>query len=176
MLAFLLTEMVETIETQKNNLTLLTKDNITFVLSVIGSLLGVINFVYTIFSNRKHIDLDVLDHTQINNVVQFFLYIQNQSASQICISSISINHDEKSYICELIPKKIRGTKENLMCTPMFPLNLAPQCGYQYFFEFLNCPNNLVVPGNTVEFVIHTNRGPIKKSVTLGDKSHYLHIR
>ena len=176
MLALLLTETLETITTQNTDFNFLTKENITFILSVAGSLLGVINFIHTFISNRKNIDIKILDYTQINHVVQFFLYIQNQSASQICISSISIHHEGKHIFCELIPKKIRKTNDTLICTPMFPLNLAPLCGYQYFFEFLDCPNNLVAPEKTVEVVIHTNRGPIKKSVNLGDKSHYLHIR
>lgn len=152
-----------------------TKENITFVLAVIGSIGTILNFIYTYLSSRKRIDIQVLDYTSIFNVVQLFMYIQNQSRSPICISCISLIIDDKEIPCELIPKKIRGDGSNLICTPFFPINFSPLMGVQHFFEFVNCPNISLASGKTVSFAIYTNRGVIKKSVILGDTTRYLHI-
>lgn len=35
---------------------------------------------------------------------------------------------------------------------------------------------ILVPGKKVDLRIYSNRGPINRSVTLGNTSHYLHIR
>ena len=152
-----------------------TRENITFILAVIGSLGTIFNFAYTYFSSRRRIDMQILDYSSHLNVVQFFMYIQNQSRSPICISCISLQLDDKEISCELIPKKIRGNDTNLICTPSFPLNLSSLMGVQYFFEFVNCPDISLASGKTISFVIYTNRGALKKSVKLGDTSRYLHI-
>lgn len=157
-------------------MSLFTKENITFVLAVVGSLGTIFNFVYAYFSSRRHIDMHILDYSSYLHVVQFFIYIQNQSRSPICISCISLQLDGQEISCELIPKKIRGNDPNLICTPFFPLNLSPLMGVQHFFEFVNCPDISLASGKKISFAIYTNRGVIKKSVTLGNTSRYLHIK
>ena len=168
-----LTELIENI--QKFVVSHLTKENITFLLALLGSIGTVIQAFLHSLSTRNKINFKIDDYRSVQKVFQFFIHVQNQSRSPICISSISICYDKNEIYCELIPKKIRGKDESLMCTPMFPLNLAPLQGGLYFFEFINCPKTSLVSGKTFDFVIYTNRGPIKKSVTLGEQSHYLHI-
>ena len=151
------------------------RENITFLLALFGSIGTALQAFFHFLSARKKVKIQILDSRYVFQVAQFFIYIQNQSNSPICISSISICYDEKELFCELIPKKIRGKDDLLICSPMFPLNLMPLQGGLYFFEFINCPKISLEPGRTLDFVIYTNRGPLKKSVTLGKPSHYLHI-
>ncbi len=152
----------------------LTRENITFLLALLGSIGTVLQAFFHFLSTRKKLKIEILDSETIWDVMQFFIYIQNQSHSSICISSISIRYDKKEIYCELVPKKIRGKGDELIRTPMFPLNISPLQGGMYFLEFVYCPKISLDPGKILDFVIHTNRGPLKKSVTLGDKSHYLH--
>lgn len=150
----------------------LTKENITFAMALVGF----IGTVFTWFLNRRNIQITIFDHiTCIGTVAQFFMHIQNQSFSPICISSMSLIHNGNKIECELLPKKIRSSGSDLITTPMFPINLSPRQGCLNFYEFINCQDISLVPGKKVDFVIYTNRGPIKKTVTLGEISHYLHI-
>lgn len=151
---------------------LLTKENVTFVLAVIGSVGSIGELIHRFISSRKRINIKILDFNQWKHVFQMLIYIQNQSQSSICISCISIIYDDKEYPCELVPKKICGTGENLVCTPDFPLNLTPLFGYHYFLEFVNSPDASLTPGSMMSLLVHTNRGVIKKSVKLDDMAHY----
>ena len=152
------------------------QSDITFILALIGSIGSICGWIYTFITTRKRIEIDIVDYSALRNVAQFFINIQNKSFSPICINSISFLYDGNYVHCELIPKKIRGRDNELLCTPMFPLNLSPRQGCLHFFEFVNCPNISLDSDKKVSFVIHTNRGPIKTSVILGDTSRYLHIK
>lgn len=150
------------------------RDDITFYLALISSVLSIFSTLHILISSRKNISIEIFDYTKVYKTVQFFMYVQNKSHLPICISCISIIYDDKKYPCELIPKKIRGTGEDLIRTPQFPLNLTPQYGIHSFFEFVNSPDIELTLGKNVDFLIYTNRGVLKKSVVLPEKSHYLH--
>mgnify|MGYP001169922954 FL=1 len=147
--------------------------NIVACLSFLGT--GYL-FICRWLSSRKNIKTSIIDHAKVfGRIVQFFVSFQNQSTAPLTVHSVAIVYAAKEYPCELIPKKIRGKNECAINTPMFPLNLAPQHGYLCYLEFLNCEDILIAEGKTVVLKIHTNRGPIKKSIILQSKSHYLHI-
>ncbi len=153
----------------------LSRSDITSVLAAIGSIGTIVGWIYFLVTTRRNLKIKVLDYRAWHvNVVQFFICFQNQSSSSICISSIDLIYNDFHVCCELIPKKIRGNDDNLIKTPMFPINLASKQGSLYFIEFLIPERIFLNPGNTVVFQINTNRGTIKKSVTLSDTSHYLH--
>ena len=146
------------------------------LLGIAGFLLSAILFLSQLVTHRSNISLKIYDYKKIATIVQIFINIQNNSSASLCIHSFSIINGSKIYLCELIPKKIRGHEETLCLTPMFPLNLAPYQGYQCFLEFLFCEDIQLGPGKTLALKIHTNRGVIDKSVILGNISHYLHTR
>lgn len=150
--------------------------NICNILACLSFLGTAYLFVCHWFNGRKNLDVSIIDYSKkFDRIVQFFISFQNHSSNQITIHSVAIVYSEKEYPCELIPKKIRGNGENVIKTPMFPINLAPVQGYLCYLEFLNCEDIPVADGKTVALKIHTNRGPIEKSIELGHKSHYLHI-
>lgn len=147
------------------------------------NILACLSFVGTAYllvcryiSGRKNIEIAIIDHSKVyGKIVQFFISFQNQSTAPLAIHSVSIVYNGKEYPCELIPKKIRQSNENIIYSPMFPLNLAPRQGYLCYLEFLNCEDILIIEGRTVVLKIHTNRGAIKKVIVLHNTSHYLHI-
>ncbi len=145
------------------------------IFGILGFVMSGLIFLIRLFSRRKKIDLQVYDYTKHSYVIQLFVNIQNNSYSSICIHSISLVNGDSSFSCELIPKKIKGSGDDLIKTPMFPLNLSPRHGFQCFLEFLFCEEIQLAPDKTLDLKIHTNRGVINKSLTLGNTSHYLHI-
>ena len=161
--------------TPEQLLSLITRENITFLLACIGSLGTFIAGLKAFFHGRKKISVEIIDYTKVDKVVQFFFYLQNHSSNSLCISSVYLKTPERSIRCELLEKRIRKTADLLYRTPLFPLNLAPHVGAAYFLEFLNCPDIALEPGKKVSLEFHTNRGLIKKSLSLPEKSHYLHI-
>lgn len=155
---------------------LFTKDNITFVLALIGSVGTVLGWIYTFITSQRKIDIEIYDYTSyIGKIAQFFIHFQNQSFLPICIMSVTLVYNGVETCCELIPKKIRGSENDLIKSPMFPINLVAKQGCLYFLEFVNCEQISLTPGSKVDFSINTNRGKIHKSVILSDISHYLHI-
>lgn len=153
-----------------------TKENITFILAVIGSVGSICEFFYHFIASRKHLDFEILDFRTTYSPLQLFIYTQNRSQTSITVSCVSILHEGHEYYCEMIPKKIRSVAESCIYTPEFPLNLAPLMGYQYFLEFVGFPEKSLAPCSTIVVLIYTNRGVVRKSLTLQDKAHYWHTQ
>ena len=156
---------------------LINKENITFALSIFGATGTILTWVISTIKHRKNIKLSVIDYNSWKNINQFFITIQNKSHSKISISSIQIVHNKQLICCELEPKIIKSrTNAPATYTPQFPLNINGMEGFSVYLEFINCQDMLLTHGKTVDFQVYTNRGQIKKSIILGDISHYLHSK
>ncbi len=152
---------------------------ITFILACIGSVGTICMGIYNFFARRPKLELLIHDYTSYDyQVIQFFIHLQNQSSTPLCISSVSITWDGAETECELVPKRIRNYPAYSIRTPMFPINLFAQQGTTCFLEFvcLDPFRTEPAPGKTVLFVISTNRGQIRKYVSLSNTSHYLHMK
>lgn len=153
-----------------------TKENITFVLAVIGSVGTIISWFFYWATTRRHVEVEIFDYSSHwGRIAQLFIHFQNQSRSPICIVSVSLLFNGKEVCCELVPKKIRLEGDELLKTPMFPLNLLGKQGSLCFLEFVGFEHIELVPGSNLVLLINTNRGQIRKSVTLSNTSRYLHI-
>ena len=153
-----------------------TRDNITFVLALIGSLGTFFNGIKHFLASRVKFDVKIFDIRYSNGIAQIYLDVRNLSINPIAISSISIKVDQKLYPCDLLQKKIRYSGDILYMTPLFPLNIAPQTSQQYFLEFLDVPDICITSGTTFYLSFDTNHGMITKSVILPCKGRYLHIK
>ena len=153
----------------------ITRDDITFLLALFGSIGTASSWIYTFLRSRKRVSLKINDYTSHGHVIQFFINIQNNSSTPLYINSIILVHGNTRICCELIPKKIRKKGDDLLKTPMFPLAFSANESCYYFLEFVNCPDIPLSSGKSLDFVIESNRGTIKKSVTLENTSRYLHI-
>lgn len=143
---------------------------------ILGFVLSALLWLCTVLKNRTNLCIEVKDYTKaFGEIVQLYLYIQNQSDSPITISGISIVHYEKKLPCELIPKKIRKTGDDIIYTPHFPINLSPQQGVCFPLEFLNCRDIEVGPDKKVALEIYTNRKVIKESLILSQPNTLLHL-
>lgn len=146
------------------------------IISILGFITSSFLVVNKFIANRKNITIKIHDYTSYTEIKQFFLTIQNNSNLPICIHSFTLEYSEKTFYCELIPKKIRGDSDSLIKSPMFPINLAPKQGFQCFLEFLNCEGIELAQGKTIVFQIQTNRGQLKRELILGPISYYLHTK
>lgn len=152
---------------------LLSKENITFILALIGSIGTVAGGIYSFWCSRVRLEMKIVDFVQHGDIVQLFVEIQNQSSLPICISSISIVEASRKYRCELLQKKIRSSGDLLYRTPLFPLNIPPRTGVLYYFEFLDAPDMLLIPGKSLALSFDTNRRKIERSLVLPQAAHYL---
>lgn len=152
-------------------------DNIDLILNlmtifsfIVSAILGTIQII----QSRKRIKIELVDYSKVWNVVQLYLFIENNSNKPISISSIHLSQSNKTIRCELLPKKIIKKDEFLITTPTFPLNLNPQESSAYFLEFLDCKDIELKKGNLLSLSIYTNRGKVSINLFLPDKSCYLH--
>lgn len=149
---------------------------VTFILAVIGSLGTIIQGTRAFIASRVNMRFEIVDYTRINNATQFFIEIQNLSTVPICISSISIVDGDSTCKCELLSKKICQTGGILYRTPVFPLNIPPKTGRLFFIEFLDAPQILLGSGHMLHLSFDTNRGILKRDLSLSDPSRYLHTQ
>ena len=153
------------------------QDNITFLIAVAGFIMSLITTVRNAFNARESYSIEVIDYAfRDSHNVQFLICITNRSDSALSIIDIKVFET----ICELYPKKIYGEPENwnFRHTANFPLCI-PAHGCQHaYLEFLDgsFQADRLGPGKTVRFEIRSTRRQVRKNVTLGNESHYLHTR
>lgn len=146
------------------------------VLSILAFFMSAFLSASKFLSSRRNIGITIHDYSSPMGTVQFFVNFQNNSSTGISIHLISVIANGKERQCELLPKMIRKENSEIFKTTSFPIFLSPEQGYLCFLEFLHCQDIQLSPGKTVDFRIYSNRVVINKSVTLGNTSHYLHIR
>lgn len=149
------------------------RENITLLIAVISLLLSVWQWISEAFRKRTNVKIDIIDYTLIGVkdgvVAQFYVQITNKSLAPIAITSVSF----ENVVCELEPHRIRGGNSPAN-TPLFPLNISPRSAQSFYLEFVGVPNISLKQGKTVDFEIHSTWKSERKSVLLGNISHYLH--
>ena len=155
----------------------MSKENITFILAIIGSVGAMISGFRAFWLSRVNLNLKIDDCKRINHVTQFFILFENKSTNPISISEVAIAHDGKLFPCDLLCKKIRSTDAGFLYhTPRFPLNIPGATSQLHFLEFVEAPQIDLTPGKTVVLSLGTNRGRIVKTLSLPPPGRYLHSR
>ena len=141
---------------------------------VIAFILSVGTIVCHVLRNRIAFDVDVIDYADFGSSTRFLLSIRNRSFHPLVITSIVYN----ATTCELEPKMIRGRPEqwNFRSTSRLPLCIQPRSASADYIEFLTHLHTPLAPGTTVTLEIQTISGLVRKTLTLGNKSHYLHTK
>lgn len=134
--------------------------------------------IVSLILSRESYSVDIVDYKQpFGAIVQVLMVLENKSSRALTITEIKL----EGVPCELEPKKIRGSegKFGFCHTPEFPLCIPSRgCVYCYL-EFLDIyastfPRIELSPGKGLNFEIRSTRRSVQKTVTLKDKSHYLH--
>lgn len=152
---------------------LLSTVNWELVIAIISLIVSCSVLISNGIKSRERYNISVVDYAfRRSDILQLLIVITNCSDSPLTIKSIFCGES----ICELEPKKIRGLPGNFgfVSTPQFPLCI-PAHGCQYaYLEFLNYRHTPPVPGTSLTLEIHSTLKPARKTVLLGDISHYLH--
>lgn len=152
-------------------------DNLTFLMAALGFIYSIYDFIATRIKSKESYNVAVIDYAERwSNTLQFLICITNKSSEPLSIADISVFETS----CELKPKAIYGNPEkwNFQHTPDFPLCIDSHgCSYAYL-EFVGegLGHKQLGPGTAVSFEIHSTRKLVRKTVTLGPRSHYLHSR
>lgn len=153
-----------------------TKDNITFVLAVIGSVGTVVGWVHHWICTRENISINLVGYRWHSSGLLTFFQFTNNSLQTITIKNISSVINNSEYLCSLIPVKVFETtritgneivSHNDYYSIEMPLTLSPLCGNRGYVYFPFQPEIQQSAPSNLTFVIRTNRGrAIKKTLPL----------
>lgn len=160
---------------------LLTKENITLAIAILGLLGSIFSWVFNFLSRRKKIRFLIYDYQRLGDIHQFVFSIENLSQLPISISRIFLVIDNKKYECTYIPKRVSETTREIgrkvierkseYSLPM-PIVLTSLGAMHGYVIFENCPKNLENPQTPATLLLHTNRGrPMKLKAQLVQNSH-----
>ncbi len=155
--------------------------NFELIIAVAAFMLSLSIAIHGIYSRYRRLEFFIMDYKYSSKgIIHFFILLVNKSATNLSVTSFQIENSNDWIQCELEPKRIRGFSDGdyntLARTPNFPIHLTPYGAANCYLEFLNCQDIALGPGTIVSFQIHTSRGPISKTVTLGNTAHYLHMK
>lgn len=157
---------------------LITQENVTFALSIFGSIGTIVTLVHAFMTNRKSLHVAIVGHI-FGDTKTLILYMAftNKSRLPISITDVSIKINGICYPCTQPPivayeetEKINGivTSHHEYITISMPINLSALGGSSGYVCFDFPPN--IFPRNSTEltFLISSNRGKIiEKTLSLG---------
>lgn len=147
------------------------------ITSILAFIMSAITWIFNILARRINSKIEIKDFAKHRDIVQLYLYIQNNSGSPFTISGVSIISDSDKHPCEPLPKIIRTHNDEVIIrTPYFPVNFSAHQGQCLALEFLHCPDIELVPGKTVDLEIYTNRKILRKFLTVPQPDLILHLR
>lgn len=156
-------------------LNLLTRENITLALAILGSIGSLSSWIYTFINNRKNLTFHIVGRRYFENE-SLFLYMSfvNKSRLPISITSIGVKIDDELYSCqevpiatfeETAPDKHREYKS--MPMPISIPGLGGTSGYVYFGLPKAVPQ---ADATHLIFRVSTNRGRIiERKLALGTR-------
>lgn len=150
---------------------------ITFCLSVISFFLSAYNFVLHLYENHKSLEISFGFMTGIFASTQYVqMNFINKSCKQITISSIKIKSNsgflnmKNECMLYLESKRTSGKdiiSRNESYTSTTPFYIG-ELGYYSGCFMISESENYLKCGETIEIILGTNRGKIKKKITTPD--------
>ncbi len=145
------------------------KENIAILLSVIATLVTVLNFAISIYRSRVKLSLRVIDYSkfEFGNGFSVYMSFTNLSHLPVAITNIRVKAGSQYIDCSHIPeiamelKKRSGEKVEYterIWTKTLPINLQPLGGSSGFLVF-SMPEYISPPGpKDLIFQVSPNRG------------------
>ena len=159
-------------------LNLLTRENISLILSIIGSVGAVSSWVYNYITRRKNISFRIInyDYDIDDNYLNLYFHLTNNSELPITINEIDIEYNKEEVCCCLIPFSIANVGDKSFTSVSFPLSIAPLCSCSGYLHFA-FSDRIQEPLSTIQnFVIRTNRGKaLKEQLSLGEENPYIKV-
>lgn len=157
-------------------LQIFSKENITLLLSILGTIGSASAWIYTIAKSRKRFKIEINGYRPDPHGMLLHIQLINKSTLPLSINDIAI-HSDKEYSAGHIPQKvleitnrtgdeIKSHKEYYSMP--FPINLPSLCGTSGYLYFSSGEKTFPQLSNDMTLIIRTNRGrEVKKTLPLG---------
>lgn len=160
----------------------LTKENITFALSIFGSFGTLFTLLHTFLINRKQLRMKISGHIfGDTKMLVIYASFENMSRLPISITDICIRINDILYPCVQPPivayEETKRVKGNIVshreCTSLpLPINLSSLGGSSGYVCFEFPPNAFQPEATELTFLISSNRGKVfEKRLPLGNPFH-----
>ncbi len=142
---------------------LLTRENITLAIALLGAVGTVSSWIYRFFSSRKKLDISLLKVFEPHKSLVVYVSFQNRSRLPISINTIGVVFGERVYQCEPVAhvvysSEVNGRKVSEIRTMSFPVNLSPLSGSSGFVEFELPSDELKNLSTRLTLQVSSNRG------------------
>ena len=147
------------------------QNNVTFLIAVLSFFLSSASWIYTWIKRRKRLKFTIQEARARDDVLFFFLQIENESELPIAITRIQVLIDGKFIDCTAIPEFVYGLShrsgDELVASKDFfsmqmPIELNPLGAVSGFVLFEGLQTSLPPSATQVIFRISTNRGKAEK--------------
>lgn len=153
------------------------RGNTTYLIALASFAMSLLAVLRSFITGRESYRIEVIDYAfRSSRDIQLLICITNKSENSLSIIDIAVF----GTTCELYPKKILGTpgKWYFRHTAQFPLCIPAHGCQLLYLEFLdgNFQAGQLAPGKRIDFEIRSTRKQVRKTVILGNESHYLRTR
>lgn len=147
------------------------KEDITFILSLIGSLYAVLNISLKCLKSKFSCDIEIIKYKQDTDYFLAYVMIKNKSSKPLSVNKFSLEVNGSIIDCDILPIDvlISTTKENNIITNQrvhhstsFPLLIAPDFGYSGYLHFQFLEEENPGTGGFVNLIMTTIHGKKKK--------------
>ena len=143
-----------------------TKENVTFFLSVLGSLGALYTLISGLIRQHCRINISIIEYVPANNSVILYMMLVNRSHLPVSITDIKIWNRGVIYACEksphivqLVTRKTGETiiyKEAIYSVP-FPINLPALSGTSGYLYFEIPQENFECASKSLTVQVNTSR-------------------
>ncbi len=150
-----------------NNVTIFTKENITFVLALIGSVGTIATWIRSYIINKRNVIIRPIANKSKDNKILLYLFFENRSRLPISITAISVLFDGVYYPCRYQPQKVISDQRTVggkvvslqdYYNITFPVQLGSLDSSSGYVLFV-IPQDVQIPDSkTLTFQVSSNRG------------------
>lgn len=148
---------------------LFAKENLTFALSIFGSIGTFFTLIHTFLSNRKRLHMKICGHIYNEKMLIIYASFENMSRLPISITDVCVKIDDVPYPCVQPPiiayeeiKKVKGVvvsrREHVSLS--MPINLSSLGGSSGYICFEFPPNVFPSDATELNFLVSSNRGKV----------------
>lgn len=147
-----------------------TKENVTFILSIFGSIGTLFTFIRAFFINRKHINMKIHGHRfGDTKMLTIYASFENLSRLPISITDICIRINDVLYPCVQPPiiayEEIKREKGVIVYRREYsslsiPINISSLGGSSGYICFEFPPSAFPTDATELTFLVSSNRGKV----------------
>lgn len=149
-------------------LPVLTKDNITLVIAIVGFIISIYNLILSIVTQRKSLEITILDIYSLHDIIAINISIENRSRLPIAITNFTlVSNDSYRTNCTPIPtllfenvrrigKEVVERKQTY--STQLPISISSLAAANAIVIFEKVQEPLPVDSTQVTVLVGTNRG------------------